>query len=218
MQHSALRQKIAEINLMHLSKGKQVTLIVLLLLILDQAVKLWIKTHMTLGDSIPVFGSWFQIYFIENNGMAFGMQLGGTFGKFALSSLRLVLIGFIIYYIIKLIKTDASRGILTGMSLILVGAVGNIVDSMFYGLIFNESTFTTTASMFPYGGGYAPFLFGKVVDMLYFPIIDTTLPDWVPFWGGEHFIFFRPIFNIADSCITIGVTYLLIFHRKFFMK
>jgi signal peptidase II len=203
---------------MHLSKGKQVTIIVLLLLIIDQAVKLWIKTHMTLGESIPVFGSWFQIYFIENNGMAFGMQLGGTFGKFALSSLRLVLIGFIIYYIVKLIKMDASRGILTGMALILVGAMGNIVDSMFYGLIFNESTFTSAASIFPDGGGYAPFLFGKVVDMLYFPLIDTTLPDWVPFWGGEHFIFFRPIFNIADSCITIGVGYLLIFHRKYFLR
>jgi signal peptidase II len=203
---------------MHLSKGKQVTFIVLLLLVIDQAVKLWIKTHMTLGESIPVFGSWFQIYFIENNGMAFGMQLGGTFGKFALSSLRLVLIGFIIYYIVKLIKMDASRGILTGMALILVGAMGNIVDSMFYGLIFNESTFTSVASIFPDGGGYAPFLFGKVVDMLYFPLIDTTLPNWVPFWGGEHFIFFRPIFNIADSCITIGVAYLLIFHRKFFLR
>ena len=203
---------------MHLSKGKQVTIIVLLLLIIDQVVKLWIKTHMTLGESIPVFGSWFQIYFIENNGMAFGMQLGGTFGKFALSSLRLVLIGFIIYYIVKLIKMDASRGILTGMALILVGAMGNIVDSMFYGLIFNESTFTSAASIFPDGGGYAPFLFGKVVDMLYFPLVDTTLPDWVPFWGGEHFIFFRPIFNIADSCITIGVGYLLIFHRKFFLR
>jgi signal peptidase II len=218
MQHSALRQKIAETNSMHLSKGKQVTIIVLLLLIIDQAVKLWIKTHMTLGESIPVFGSWFQIYFIENNGMAFGMQLGGTFGKFALSSLRLVLIGFIIYYIVKLIKMDASRGILTGMALILVGAMGNIVDSMFYGLIFNESTFTSAASIFPDGGGYAPFLFGKVVDMLYFPLVDTTLPDWVPFWGGEHFIFFRPIFNIADSCITIGVGYLLIFHRKYFLR
>lgn len=218
MQHSALRQKIAETNSMHLSKGKQVTIIVLLLLIIDQAVKLWIKTHMTLGESIPVFGSWFQIYFIENNGMAFGMQLGGTLGKLALSSLRLVLIGFIIYYIVKLIKMDASRGILTGMALILVGAMGNIVDSMFYGLIFNESSFTSVASVFPDEGGYAPFLFGKVVDMLYFPLVDTTLPDWVPFWGGEHFIFFRPIFNIADSCITIGVGYLLIFHRKFFLK
>lgn len=203
---------------MRLSKGKQVTLIVILLLIIDQAVKLWIKTHMTLGESIPVFGSWFQIYFIENNGMAFGMQFGGAIGKFLLSSLRIVLIGFIIYYIVKLLKLDSPRGVLTGMALILVGAAGNIVDSLFYGLIFNESTFTSVATIFPEGGGYAPFLFGKVVDMLYFPIIDTTLPDWVPFWGGEHFVFFRPIFNIADSCITIGVGYLMIFHRKFFLK
>lgn len=203
---------------MRLSKGKQVTLIVILLLIIDQAVKLWIKTNMTLGESIPVFGSWFQIYFIENNGMAFGMQFGGVFGKFLLSSLRIVLIGFIIYYIVKLLKLDSPRGVLTGMALILVGAAGNVVDSLFYGLIFNESTFTSVATIFPEGGGYAPFLFGKVVDMLYFPIIDTTLPDWVPFWGGEHFVFFRPIFNIADSCITIGVGYLMIFHRKFFLK
>ena len=213
-----LRQKIAETNSMRLSKGKQVTLIVILLLIIDQAVKLWIKTNMTLGESIPVFGSWFQIYFIENNGMAFGMQFGGVFGKFLLSSLRIVLIGFIIYYIVKLLKLDSPRGVLTGMALILVGAAGNVVDSLFYGLIFNESTFTSVATIFPEGGGYAPFLFGKVVDMLYFPIIDTTLPDWVPFWGGEHFVFFRPIFNIADSCITIGVGYLMIFHRKFFLK
>lgn len=202
---------------MQLSKGKQVTLIVIILLLLDQAVKIWIKTHMTIGESIPVFGSWFQIYFIENNGMAFGMQLGGALGKFLLSSLRIVLVGFIIYYIHKLIKLGASRSLLTGMALILVGAIGNIVDSLFYGILFSESTFTEVATFLPGGGGYAPFLFGKVVDMLYFPLIDTTLPAWVPFWGGENFIFFRPIFNIADSCITVGVIYLLLFHRKYFL-
>ena len=202
---------------MQLSKGKQVTLIVILLLLLDQAVKIWIKTHMTIGESIPVMGSWFQIYFIENNGMAFGMQLGGALGKFLLSSLRIVLVGFIIYYIHKLIKLGASRSLLTGMALILVGAIGNIVDSLFYGILFSESTFTEVATFLPDGGGYAPFLFGKVVDMLYFPLVDTTLPDWVPFWGGENFIFFRPIFNIADSCITVGVIYLLLFHRKYFL-
>ncbi|MDD2583993.1 MAG: lipoprotein signal peptidase [Bacteroidales bacterium] len=201
---------------MQLSKGKKITLLVLLILLIDQAVKIWIKTHMTIGESIPVFGNWFQIYFIENNGMAFGMQFGGTFGKLLLSLFRLLLIGFIIHYINKLIKTNAPLGVLYGVSLILIGAMGNVIDSMFYGLIFNESTFTTTATLFPEGGGYAPFLHGKVVDMLYFPIIDTTLPSWVPFWGGEDFIFFRPIFNIADSCITIGVAYLLIFQRKFF--
>jgi len=202
---------------MQLSKGKQVTLIVIILLLLDQAVKIWIKTHMTIGESIPVIGSWFQIYFIENNGMAFGMQLGGALGKFLLSSLRIVLVGFIIYYINKLIILGASRSLLTGMALILVGAIGNIVDSLFYGILFSESTFTEVATFLPDGGGYAHLLFGKVVDMLYFPLVDTTLPDWVPFWGGENFIFFRPIFNIADSCITVGVIYLLLFHRKYFL-
>jgi len=199
---------------MRLTPGKQVTLIVFILLLIDQVVKIWIKTHMTIGESIPVFGSWFQIYFIENNGMAFGMQFGGTVGKFLLTALRLVLIGVIIYYLRRLVKEGASRAFLTGISLILVGAIGNVIDSMFYGLIFSESTFTQFATIFPEGGGYAPFMFGKVVDMLYFPMIDIVLPDWVPFRGGEQFIFFRPIFNIADSCITIGVFFLLLFRRK----
>jgi signal peptidase II len=199
---------------MRLTPGKQVTLIVFILLLIDQVVKIWIKTHMTIGESIPVFGSWFQIYFIENNGMAFGMQFGGTVGKFLLTALRLVLIGVIIYYLRRLVKEGASRAFLTGISLILVGAIGNVIDSMFYGIIFSESTFTQLATIFPEGGGYAPFMFGKVVDMLYFPMIDIVLPDWVPFLGGEQFIFFRPIFNIADSCITIGVFFLLIFRRK----
>ena len=199
---------------MRLTPGKQVTLIVLVLLLIDQAVKIWIKTHMTIGESIPVFGDWFQIYFIENNGMAFGMQFGGAIGKFFLTALRLVLIGVIIYYVKKLIESGSSRAFLTGVALILVGAIGNVIDSMLYGIVFSESNFTQVASLFPEGGGYAPFMFGKVVDMLYFPIIDTTLPQWFPFKGGEQFIFFRPIFNIADSCITIGVFYLLLFKRK----
>ncbi len=201
---------------MKLSAGKKITILVFALLVIDQIVKIWIKTNMTIGESIPVFGNWFQIYFIENNGMAFGMQFGGEFGKLALSLFRIVLIGFILYYLRKIIKSNAPAGVLYGVALILVGAVGNVIDSMFYGLIFNESTFTQTAQLFPPGGGYSSFLHGKVVDMLYFPLIDTTLPQWVPFWGGEHFVFFRPIFNIADSCITIGVTYLLIFKRGYF--
>lgn len=201
---------------MQFSKGKKITLLVFLILLIDQVVKIWIKTHMTIGESIPVIGNWFQIYFIENNGMAFGMQFGGSFGKLLLSLFRIVLIGFIIRYINKLTKSNAQMGVLYGIALILVGAIGNVIDSMFYGLIFNESTYTTVATLFPEGGGYAPFLHGKVVDMLYFPIIDTTLPGWVPFYGGDNFVFFRPIFNIADSCITIGVLYLLIFQRKFF--
>ena len=199
---------------MRLTPGKQVTLIVFVLLLIDQAVKIWIKTHMTIGESIPVFGDWFQIYFIENNGMAFGVQFGGAIGKFFLTALRLVLIGVIIYYVKKLIESGSSRAFLTGVALILVGAIGNVIDSMLYGIVFSESNFTQVASLFPEGGGYAPFMFGKVVDMLYFPIIDTTLPQWFPFKGGEQFIFFRPIFNIADSCITIGVFYLLLFKRK----
>src|SRR5574344_42612 len=199
---------------MRLTPGKQVTLIVFVLLLIDQAVKIWIKTHMTIGESIPVFVDWFQVYFIENNGIAFGMQFGGAIGKFFLTALRLVLIGVIIYYVKKLIESGSSRAFLTGVALILVGAIGNVIDSMFYGILFSESNFTQVAALFPEGGGYAPFMFGKVVDMLYFPIIDTTLPQWFPFKGGEQFIFFRPIFNIADSCITIGVFYLLLFKRK----
>lgn len=203
---------------MQLSRGKKITLLVVLILVIDQVVKIWIKTNMTIGENIPVFGDWFKIYFIENNGMAFGMQFGGTVGKLLLSLFRIVLIGFIIYYIKKLIRKEAPMGVIYGVGLILVGAVGNVVDSMFYGLIFSESTFTQVATFLPEGGGYASFLHGKVVDMLYFPLIDTTLPNWVPIWGGEQFLFFRPIFNIADSCITVGVFYLLLFHRKFFSR
>lgn len=147
---------------MRLTPGKQVTLIVFILLLIDQVVKIWIKTHMTIGESIPVFGNWFQIYFIENNGMAFGMQFGGAVGKFLLTALRLVLIGVIIYYIKKLIEGGASRAFLSGIALILVGAIGNVIDSMFYGLIFSESTFTQLATILPEGGGYAPLCLAKL--------------------------------------------------------
>lgn len=188
----------------------------MLLLVIDQISKIWIKTNMTIGESIPVLGSWFQIYFIENNGMAFGMQFGGETGKLLLTLFRLVLITFIIIYLVRITKKDAPAGVLFGVALVLVGAVGNVVDSMFYGVIFSESTFTQTAQLFPADGGYSSFMHGKVVDMLYFPIINTTLPQWVPFAGGRDFVFFRPIFNLADSCITIGVLYLLIFKRRYF--
>ncbi len=202
---------------MALSRGKKITILVFLVLLADQISKIWIKTHMTLGQSFSVVGEWFRIYFIENNGMAFGMQFGGLAGKLFLTLFRLVLAGFIIYYLNKLIKRkETPWGVIVGVSLILIGAAGNIFDSVFYGLIFSESTFTQTATLLPQGGGYAPLFFGKVVDMLYFPIIQTTLPEWIPFKGGEQFIFFRPIFNIADSCITIGVFYLILFQRKFF--
>ena len=188
---------------MKVSKGTRITILVVLLLILDQVVKILVKTNMTLGQSIPVFGKWFQILFIENNGMAFGLQFGEGWGKLALSLCRLVLIVLIIIYVRKLLKkSDTPNGVLVGLAAILCGAIGNMIDSMFYGLIFD----------------YAPFLYGKVVDMLYFPLIDTTLPANFPIWGGRHIIFFRPIFNIADSCITCGAIYLLIFQWKFFAR
>ena len=191
--------------------------IVILVLVLDQCLKIWIKTHLTIGESISVFGSWFQLLFIENSGMAFGMAFGGTVGKFLLSLFRIGLSVFLCFYIGRLIRDKAPVGMLVGTALIMVGAIGNIVDCAFYGLIFSESTPIAVASMFPEGGGYASFLHGKVVDMLYFPLIDTTWPDWVPIWGGKDILFFRFIFNIADSAITIGILYMLIFQRKFFM-
>lgn len=204
---------------MKLSKGSAISLLVVLLLVIDQIIKFAVKLNMTIGESIPVFGDWFQICFIENNGMAFGMQFGGSVGKLALSLFRVVLIGFIIVYLRRLIKRAGTpTGVLVGLSLVLVGAIGNVVDCLFYGEIFSASTYTQVAQLFPPDGGYSGFLYGKVVDMFYFPIIDTVLPEWVPFYGGEHFIFFRPIFNFADACISVSVIYMLIFQRKFFME
>ena len=188
---------------MKISKGCGISLLVILLLVIDQVIKFAVKLNMTIGESIPVFGDWFQICFIENNGMAFGMQFGGSVGKLALSLFRVVLIGFIIVYLRKLIKKAGTpTGVLVGLSLVLVGAIGNVVDCLFYGEIFSASTYSQVAQLFPPDGGYTGFLYGKVVDMFYFPIIDTVLPEWVPFYGGEHFIFFRPIFNFADACIS----------------
>lgn len=188
---------------MKINKGTRISLLVVLLLIVDQVIKLLVKTRMTLGQSIHVAGDWFQILFVENNGMAFGLQFGETWGKLALSLCRLILIGVIIVYLRRLLKRpDTPNGVLIGLAAILCGAIGNMIDSMFYGIIFD----------------YAPFLYGRVVDMFYFPIIDTTLPANFPLWGGRHIIFFRPIFNFADSCITCGAIYLLIFQWKFFAK
>lgn len=189
---------------------------IILLLIVDQIVKVCIKTTMTINEAIPVFGEWFYIRFIENEGAAYGMKLGGEYGKLILSVFRIVLISFLTGFILKLIKREAPVGVLIGFSLILAGAAGNILDSMFYGLIFSESTMHQVAEFVPMGTGYETFLHGWVVDMLYFPIIDTTLPEWVPIWGGEPYVFFSPIFNIADSYISVGFAYLLLFHRTYF--
>ena len=170
---------------------------------------------MYLGEEIHVLGNWFIIHFTENNGMAFGFQFGGDWGKFVLSSFRIVAIAALIWYLIKLFKDSAPKGVVICMSLILAGAIGNVIDSLFYGLVFSES-YQSLATLFPENGGYAPFLFGKVVDMLYFPVLEGFLPSWIPIWGGEYFIFFRPVFNIADSSITIGVFTLILFYRNFF--
>lgn len=191
-------------------------IVVFSVLLLDQVSKIIVKTQMTLGQNIPVIGNWFNIYFIENEGMAFGMQFSGEYGKLILSLFRIVAVIFIGWYIHRLIIQKAHKGLIVSVSLIFAGALGNIIDSAFYGMIFSESYFSQTAEFLPEGGGYAPFLHGRVVDMLYFPIIRGYFPEWFPFWGGQDFIFFRPVFNIADSAITIGVFILLIFQKKFF--
>lgn len=168
---------------------------------------------MAIGEHISVFGDWFYLYFIENEGMAFGLSLGQNIGKLLLTVGRVLIVGFIIYYLIKLIKKDKIDWLATTVfSLIVAGAIGNIIDSMFYGIIFSESTPLALASAFPDAGGYAPFLYGKVVDMFYFPLF--ILPDWFPLWGGGYF--FPAIFNFADSCVTVGIVLALIFYKRLF--
>lgn len=193
-------------------KKSTVWLIVAGLIVLDQIVKVLVKTNMTLGESIHVFGDWFQWTFIENEGAAFGMKLGGSYGKLILSLFRIIAIAALGWFIGYLFKKKAPKGVIVGFAMILAGAAGNLIDSAFYGVIFSESTFTEVATLFPSGGGYAPLLYGKVVDMLYFPLF--TWPQWVPLMGGD--VFFSPVFNFADSYITIAVFYLIIFQHKFF--
>lgn len=172
---------------------------------------------MTINESIHVFGDWFQIRFFENAGAAFSMEIGGDHGKLILSLFRVVAIIVLVWYLRRLLRKDAPKGVIIGFTLIFVGALGNLIDSAFYGMIFSESTYNTVASFTSFGEGYGTFLHGKVVDMLYFPIIDIAeMPEWFPIWGGERFVFFSPIFNIADSYITIAVFYLIIFQHKFF--
>lgn len=186
------------------------TLIVIVILLIDQTIKLWVKTHMALHESIHVT-DWFYIAFIENNGMAYGMQLGS---KLILSLFRVVAISALAYYVWLQVRKNARTGYIICLSMIVAGAIGNLIDCMFYGLMFEPSTNYDVAQMVAFGDGYAPFLMGKVVDMFYFPLIVTTYPEWSPVYAGEEFIFFSPVFNFADSAISVGVVVLLLFFRK----
>ena len=193
-----------------LSKGWLSVAIIVLLLMIDQVIKIWVKTHMCLGEAIRVT-DWFYIDFIENAGMAYGMTF---INKFFLSILRLVAIGVIGWYIWKQVREKARWRYIVLLSMVLAGAAGNILDSMFYGLVFDVSTQYTVSTWVPFGTGYADFLMGKVVDMFYFPLIVTTWPDWVPWVGGNDYIFFSPVFNFADACISVGVVLLVCCCRK----
>lgn len=194
---------------------RKALLVILLIVILDQILKIIIKTSLPLGATQPVIGKWFLLRFIENPGMAFGIDIPGKIGKPALTLFRILAATLIGLYLRSLILKNAPTGFVLCIAMIFAGALGNIIDSVFYGVIFSESTYFETARLFPHGGGYAPLLSGRVVDMLYFPIFENNYPDWFPFLHGQKFIFFRPIFNIADSSITIGVAAILIFQRKY---
>ncbi len=193
---------------------KKIFLTAFLLLLVDQIIKIWIKTNMFLGQEFYIT-DWFIIHFTENNGMAFGMEFGGSTGKALLTIFRIIVVTLGIFYIKSIVTLSMPKGVLIALGLIIGGAIGNIIDSTFYGIIFNDS-YNSIASLFPDTGGYAPLLHGKVVDMLYFPLINSHFPNWLPFFGGEHFIFFRPVFNIADSGISIGIFMILLFYRKYF--
>jgi signal peptidase II len=189
-------------------------LIVLLILVADQTLKILVKTHMTLYQQIPIFGNWGILHFVENNGMAFGMALPGSLGKILLTSFRIIAVVAIGLYLRHLIRQKAHTGLIITLSMVMAGAIGNIIDSVFYGVIFSSSSPVQTATLFPEGGGYASLMQGKVVDMFYFPILKGNYPSW--FRGGSSFIFFRPVFNIADSSITVAVAIILFKQRSFF--
>lgn len=179
------------------------------ILVVDQVVKFLVKTNMQIGEEIPLIGEWCMLHFVENEGFAFGMAFGGNAGKIILTLFRLVASAGLLWYLLHIIKKGTRTPLAICLALIVVGAVGNLIDSCFYGLIFNESYYTV-AQLFPPDGGYAPLLQGRVVDMFYFPLIDTTLPEGFPIWGGKHFVFFNAIFNVADAAITIGAIWLIV--------
>lgn len=203
---------------MKVSKGKKLLILGVILVVIDQVIKILVKTNMQIGEHFSVIGNWFQIFFIENEGMAFGMKFGGAVGKFLLSFFRIALSGALCWWIASLVRKSVDSegksallpdgkpvvptGVLAGLTLITAGAFGNIIDSLFYGVIFD----------------YAPLMFGRVVDMFYFPIIDTFWPSWVPFVGGDRLLFFAPVFNFADSCVTVGAFYLIFFQNRFFTR
>lgn len=215
-------------------KYRNALLIVLLVIVADQVLKIYVKTHFANGDEVPVMGSWFRLHFIENEGMAYGMKLSESVaGKIALSTFRLAAVIFGFYLLKRLIIKGYGKGLLICGSLILAGALGNLLDSMFYGLIFSNSPYScfsgnyesiqnmlqnhskeAVAHFTQFGHGYGKFMQGKVVDMLYFPLLETTMPKWVPFLGGKNFIFFEPVFNIADAAISVGILTLLFFQKK----
>jgi signal peptidase II len=203
---------------MRMKKWHVVILIVFVILLADQILKIYIKTNMFLYQDIEVAGNWFIIKFIENNGMAFGYDLPGQYGKTILSIFRIAAVIGIGFYLNHLIKIKSPLGLIIALSMIMAGALGNIIDSLFYGMIFTESTPYSKAIMFPPEGGYSSFLHGKVVDMFYFPVISGTYPSWFPFVGDRPFEFFRPVFNLADSAITTGVFTILIFQKRFFAE
>ena len=179
------------------------------IILIDQVSKIIVKTNMSLHECIDIF-SWFKIVFIENNGMAYGMEIGS---KLLLSALRVLLIAVLAHYLVIQVKENAKWGYITCLVMILAGAIGNMIDGMFYGLMFSASTTYTVAELVEFGHGYSSFMTGKVVDMLHFPLIDTQLPEWLPIWGGDDYVFFSPVFNFADSCISVGVVALLLWFR-----
>jgi signal peptidase II len=189
-------------------------------LIIDQWLKVHIKLTYPIGEGFKMFGQdWARIHFVENKGMAFGLEMGGAAGKYALSIFRILMVGLLGYIIKGLVEAKESKWLIVCFSLIIAGAIGNIIDSMVYGLIFSASSFHGPVAQFmPEAGGYAPFLQGKVVDMFHFPMVTTTWPEWVPKWGGSSLEFFRPVFNVADAAISVGVIAILLFHRRFFTK
>lgn len=199
-------------------KYRHALIIVFLVILFDQVSKFYIKTHFYYGEEVHVIGNWFRLHFIENEGMAFGMKLSNAaLGKLILTLFRLIAVIFGFYLLKRLVVKGYTKGAIICGSLILAGALGNLIDSIFYGLIFTESTFHI-AKLVPFGQGYGEIFHGRVVDMLYFPLFDTKLPDWLPFVGGDNFSFFDPVFNIADAAISVGVLILLFFQKKLVQK